>query len=619
MPKGSAVRAAPPNFNPITMVGGTFPAGSVAGVLVGNLVGPDLGAWTYAIDPAFNAGGAVAVSGPTVVTTATTAYTDQSWTIRLTATRGSTVITTDILIAATSPTDIPISALSAAPLELYGTCRVVAGYTGNFFRLSKVPQSTNAADFAYFGAASAGGLWPDWDAIVAWAGQEQPEIVEWVGQVNGRNATTVATQRPRLNTVRRDGSIVHAAITGFSGASKDEFGTNRNSNPYFVLPATITANRGNCSVAMVADIPSNALDGSLFALGATNATRFIGKHGAGSYATTPGLRLVNNNSRASGIKVRNQYQSIIMTDSYGGGAANSASNFARVSVDGETAYQVSGAITDAAMVGGEIGSDNATSRVYGQFGSPFFGVWASPLTANDELLIHSHNAAKFNTRVPTALKHMLFYGSSTMQGYRSDINGFASQLLKALGMPLKVTGYGRSGVSLGQADTDAVTVAGFKDPTCTDHLVTLHGGINDIVSLAETAIDTPAEITAAANTLYATLLSVVGKFRANTTVTGNPWKVMVMIQHMRDIGQIGGVNSTWVANRYAVLAQYTALVKANASGAAYTWFDPNDNTGIAAYPNTGMRDTDDVHLGEKTGLPAAVAVALPFYQTLLAA
>lgn len=512
------------------------------------------------------------------------------------------------------PAMFPLSSLSQSCAEIWSSRKVVSGYAGSLFQFCKTPDSTAGGDLQAFGPGT-DGLRPDAAAVEAWAGHKFPQVATIYGQLNGRNLTAqAATVRPYYNLHRgAQGDAPVLSFNIFSGPSLDTDGVKDTANTRMTIPAAVSVQRGNCSIAMVVDVPSNACTtAAIFGIGSAN--RLQAFHAANSYASNTGLRIVHSSGMVTNLKLKNGRQSVVITTGYGVGGANNATNYTRVSIDGETVYNLTGAITDATITGGEIGSDGSGNNI-GQFALDLFAVFTGPLSAGDEALIHDFHHTAFGTRPPASCTHLLHYGSSTQQGYRSHNNGFAAQLARAVqagGRNVVATGFGRSGVSIAQADNDAATVAGFKYAGAQKHVVIIHGGVNDLVSnYTEAQIDTNAEQDAAAAAIYASITSAVGKFRANTSVTGNPWRVVVMCQHKRDMGQISGQTANLVAYRYAVLDKLAALIKANAGGLAYTWIDPNDDAGIAAYPNTGSRDPDDIHLNEMTGLPALVVVAKP--------
>lgn len=524
-------------------------------------------------------------------------------------------------------TFFPFADLSQTALGAYSTRVVVDGYAGNIINLCKVANSTSAGNKQAF-AAGGDDITLDEAAIALWAGHNYPQVVTWYDQLGSNHITEAsATDRPYLNLFR--GTQNDRAPIGFNifnGPTLDTDGVNNTSNTRLAIPSGISFQRGEFSIAMVIDVPSNASAAAgILGIGTAGGTRLSVMHADGSYATDPGLRIVHSATKSTTLKLKNGRQSVIITCGYGASGAGSGTNYTRVSIDGETVYSSTSAITDATVSGGELGNafDNATagSRSFGQFAIDLFVPFNGPLSSADETLIHAYNNAAFGTSVPAGVAHILYYGSSTMQGYRSYNNGFASQMQRQLqsdGYDVVTTGFGRTGQPLATAATGAQTVATYKYANATSHTVIIHGGINDLVTgYTETQINDSTKQAAAAAAIYYSLTQCIAAFRADTSVTGDPWNVICMIQHKRDVGQIAGETANFVTYRYAVLDALATLIKTYANNLDYTWFDPNDDAGIAAYPNTGSRDSDDIHLNETVGIPAAVQVALPVIEAAI--
>lgn len=493
-------------------------------------------------------------------------------------------------------------------------------------------------------ACAVGSDWVDWNAVYAALGTLHPTLIQMYGQKNSRHLNSAVVtgitsllalrQRPRINLERVEGNVRIVSFNASAGSEILGY-----SNQILQIPAAVALQRGSCSITMAATVPSNAgpsgtAASSMLALGANGATRLIVNNSNFSYTANPGLTLINNLTRNTQIKLRNQLQSMILTNGYGASGATSATNFARANIEGETVYNNVASITDAAMVGGELGSNNAASRGYGQWGFACIAFWSTPLnTTLDERLMHSFHSNLGTRYYAGATHHILNFGSSSMTEYRSDNNGFGSQLARALydaGTPVILTGFGISGQSIATANTAATTVATFKRTDCTHHTVVLHGGVNDLVAHAplyvETDLDTTGERQAVAAAIYDSLCAAGAKFRADVSVTGNRWRVVYLTQHKRLLTS-SGATAQLETYYQDVMDRLEALIMANTGGASGAngtcdqYIQSNSDPVIATYPNPNprVRDDDDVHLNEWNGHPRLIAVALPKIQLALAA
>lgn len=458
--------------------------------------------------------------------------------------------------------------LPGTPLAVYGTSRLVDGYTGALFRLYRVAD----AEPLDISATSSTDPSPDISGVAAWLGAATycyvDRVYDQMGSANHSTQTSTSLM----------------PIFTLTNAVRGKYGILMYSGKYLDVPAAITADSKNFTFSdTVSYMSSNAA---------------VSGHMGAAFNTTGALTIIQGTSAINKLQIltstafnsvsvpRSRSQTQVTTVTSGASAI-------KVYQD-DTAVQSIVANNAGTVAGGKIGY---TASGY-SMNAVFFAraIYASELDSTNVGLVNTCLTSIFDILTGATTK-LVWPGHSGVEGtgstFLKNIQFYTEPLLNSR---IQISNQGKFGQLAATIYAARASYITEYDATKSKNIIMGADPANDILSRASGTI--------------------VGY---GTTV----WTdyVLPFIQAMKAAGftvvqqtMIGGNWAPDYAEREAERQAYNTLVRDNAVSEGYTLLDYTTNTDLENY--TGSIWADSVHLNN-SGYELESTIAAPVINSIL--